>query len=284
QALVLHDHALGSLFIGVGRGVVYGLPPLLGVGVRQGTPFYAGYKVKPARPVEEIAGRFPPDRTEFVRQVFASAKKGREWYTLDPAAVGAALGEPRERIVRMVDYFEQEGLAEVQVTDARQRYTRRVDNADPEALADELEARFARREAAEVARVGQVAALVEHDGCQTRFLLAYFGEAREEPCGHCTWCETGRPTRFPALPERTPIGESLDGAAFRRLVAENREALGHPRQQARFLCGLSSPALTRAKLSRHPLYGALEERRFAEVLAWCGEGSAPAAVTPRPVR
>jgi len=35
------------------------------------------------------------------------------------------------------------------------------------------------------------------------------------------------------------------------------------------LCGLSSPALTRAKLSRHRLFGALEERPFQEVLAWC---------------
>jgi ATP-dependent DNA helicase RecQ len=45
--------------------------------------------------------------------------------------------------------------------------------------------------------------------------------------------------------------------------------LGHPRQAARFLCGLSSPALTKAKLTRHGLFGVFEERRFADVLAWC---------------
>ncbi|HEX2190010.1 MAG TPA: RecQ family zinc-binding domain-containing protein, partial [Longimicrobiaceae bacterium] len=145
--------------------------------------------------------------------------------------------------------------------------------ADAEALADELVERFARREAAEVARVGQVVELVEHDGCQTNFLLAYFGEARDEPCGHCTWCETGAPTRFPPRPERGPVERAVDVAALRRLAEENPAALGHPRQQARFLCGLSSPALTKAKLSRHPLFGALEERGFAEVLAWCGGAS-----------
>jgi ATP-dependent DNA helicase RecQ len=48
--------------------------------------------------------------------------------------------------------------------------------------------------------------------------------------------------------------------------------LGPARPAARFLCGLSSPALTRAKLTRHPLFGALAERRFPDVLAWCGEG------------
>jgi ATP-dependent DNA helicase RecQ len=242
---------------------------LMGV-LRQGTPFYAGYKVRPSRPLPDITGRFPEDRARFVDAVFGQARKGRDWYTLDPAGAAAALGESRDRIVRMVDYLQSEGLAEVQVTDARQRYTRLVEDADPEALADELEARFARREAAEVGRVRQVVDLVEHDGCQTRFLLAYFGEAREEPCGHCTFCETGAPTRFPRRPEPGPVERTIDAAAFRALVRENPAALGHPRQQARFLCGLSSPALTKAKLSRHPLFGALEERGFAEVLAWCG--------------
>ena len=41
------------------------------------------------------------------------------------------------------------------------------------------------------------------------------------------------------------------------LRAEHPEALGQPRQLARFLCGLSSPATTRERLSRHELYGAL---------------------------
>jgi ATP-dependent DNA helicase RecQ len=100
-------------------------------------------------------------------------------------------------------------------------------------------------------------------------MLEYFGEARGEPCGHCTWCETGRATTFPPRPDRGPVEGTIDAAAFRQLVRDNRGALGHPRQQARFLCGLSSPAITRAKLGKHPLNGALEDRGFAEVLAWC---------------
>jgi ATP-dependent DNA helicase RecQ len=41
-----------------------------------------------------------------------------------------------------------------------------------------------------------------------------------------------------------------------------------PRPCARFLCGLTSPATSRAKLTRDPLFGVLAERRFADVLAW----------------
>ena len=50
------------------------------------------------------------------------------------------------------------------------------------------------------------------------------------------------------------------------LRAEHPAELGQPRQLARFLCGLSSPATTRARLSRHELYGALAAHRFAAVL------------------
>ena len=70
------------------------------------------------------------------------------------------------------------------------------------------------------------------------------------------------------LPERAaPAGLDLDRAVLDELTAEHPTALGSPRQRARFLCGLSSPATTKAKLSRHALFGALAEQRFADVLA-----------------
>jgi ATP-dependent DNA helicase RecQ len=53
------------------------------------------------------------------------------------------------------------------------------------------------------------------------------------------------------------------------LASKHRDALGQPRQRARWLVGLTSPALTRAKLTRHPLFGALGGRSFREVLTWC---------------
>jgi ATP-dependent DNA helicase RecQ len=103
------------------------------------------------------------------------------------------------------------------------------------------------------------------------FLVSYFGELRQEPCGHCTWCLTGRAQKLPPARELPPLPGGLDTAAFHTLRTGHRYALGHPRQAARFLCGLSSPALTKAKLTRHGLFGVFEEHRFADVLAWCAD-------------
>ena len=55
------------------------------------------------------------------------------------------------------------------------------------------------------------------------------------------------------------------------LLRAQPDAPGQPRQQARFLCGLTSPAQSRARIGRNSLFGALDSLRFADVLAWCSE-------------
>jgi ATP-dependent DNA helicase RecQ len=244
---------------------------LLGV-LRQGTPFYAGYRARPLVPVTDIVARFEGERARFVAALFERSKKGREWYTLDPQALAEALKEDRGRVVRALEYLGEQGWVELTASDARQRYTRLVPQPDVEGLTAELAQRFARRESQEVARIAQVVELIRGPGCRTNALLEYFGEKREAPCGHCTWCETGKAPPFPPEPPSPPVGWTVDQAKLAEVVASAPRALATPRQRARFLCGLSSPAISRAKLTRHPLFGALEERRFTDVLAWCSEG------------
>jgi ATP-dependent DNA helicase RecQ len=243
---------------------------LLGV-VRQGTPFYAGYRIRLKTGLKEVVGRFSGERKDFVAGIFREAAFGRTWYTLNPEEVGVRLGSDRARVCRAVEYLGEQDLAEVQASDARLRFTRAATHADAGALVAELLERFARREAQEVGRVRDVVALAARDGCITAGLLAHFGEEGAPPCGHCTWCETRRAAVFPAPPPPPPI--RVDAGELRTLRQAHPDVLGAPRQQARFLCGLTSPAVSRARLGRHPLFGALEDHPFAEVLAWCEASS-----------
>ena len=241
---------------------------LLGV-LRQGTPFYAGYRIRLDLELRDLLDRFSGERREFVAGIFRHASLGRTWYALNPEAAAAALGADRGRVVRAVDYLGEQGWAEVQASDARQRFTRTETHVDVAALAAELVERFARREAQEVARVRDVVALAGRDGCITAGLLAHFGEEMAGECGHCSWCETRRAAVFPAPPPAPPIASRVDAAELRVLAAAHPGVFGEARQRARFLCGLTSPAVSRARLGRHPLFGALEDHRFGEVLAWC---------------
>jgi ATP-dependent DNA helicase RecQ len=238
--------------------------------LRQGTPRYEGYEVRPIMPVEEIVAQFPGEPGQFVAELFNHAKRGRTWYTLNPDEAAAALGQERRRVVRALEVLQERGWVELKAGDLRHRFTRLRRREDAAALTAELLERCLRREQHEVSRVQQVLDLVSQDGCQTNALVGYFGEAREQPCGHCTYCRSGRRQALPPPRELPPLPAGLDVAELHFCRDAYPEALGEPRQAARFLCGLTSPALTRAKLTRHPLFGALEERRFAEVLGWVG--------------
>ena len=122
--------------------------------LRQGTPFYAGYSLRPpASSLDDVFAGFDPARADFLRRVLASGKTGRIWTSIDPEQAAAALGEERSRIVAALGYLEQRGLVELKPADARQRYTVL---ARPDSLGDVLDRlaeRFDRREQAETERI-----------------------------------------------------------------------------------------------------------------------------------
>ncbi|MBN2024747.1 MAG: RecQ family ATP-dependent DNA helicase [Pirellulales bacterium] len=228
------------------------------------SPFYSEYKFQPQRSSQEILGRFDPSRAEFLKSVFAHAVKGRTWFTLDVDRVGRQIGQPRERIVAALGYLEESGDLRVEAAGVRQGYRVRNRPERTAELCDRLNERFALRERQDVARVRHVLDLADDKTCWTRHLLAYFGEDRE-PCGHCGRC-AGQPHE-PLAPARWPRPTDAQMAALRALLSERHKALALPRQIARFLCGLTSPATSRAKLRRHPLFGVFAATPFAEVLA-----------------
>jgi ATP-dependent DNA helicase RecQ len=238
--------------------------------LRQGTPFYAGYRLRPTgESFEAVYRRFDESRAGFLRRLIASGKTGRTWTTIEPDAAASALREPRGRIVTALEYLDEQGLIELQAAEVRQRYTVLARPDCENDVIERLLARFVRRERSETERIQNVLSLVTYDGCQVSALVAYFGEERAEPCGHCSHCLNGRSQRLPEPEPRRPIEAVVDVKSLVELRAGNTDSLGTPRQAARFLAGITSPASTRAKLTRHPLFGTLNDRRFLDILAWC---------------
>ncbi|MBT4141329.1 MAG: RecQ family ATP-dependent DNA helicase [Candidatus Latescibacteria bacterium] len=226
-------------------------------------PFYSAYKYQFKRPVEAVLTGYDTNRQAFLRALFDASKKGRVWDHLEPAVAAELLGEPRERIVAAVTYLEEQGDLEVQVTGLRHGF-RRIGNPDAVALAEELVHTFARREEQDIVRLNQVVAFAEHGGCLTRHLLAYFGEEMLTDCGHCDGCDHPEPKVLPRSPIRALGDVHRDVVAHVR--EEGHEALQHPRQLSRFLCGLTSPATSRARLGRHARFGGFAELPFSDVL------------------
>jgi len=229
-----------------------------------GTPFYADYRFQPLLGSGEILDRFEGERRVFLEGLFRQARKGRTWFSLDPAAAAAALGCDRERVIRALDWLGEQRMLEVKAAGVRNRYRRLRTPEDPDALADQLHQRMLRREDAEIARLGQVLALAAGEGCRSAALAAHFGETLAEPCGHCSGCRGEGAA--PAERRNPPIPPGL-GTELEPLL-ESEAQLATPRALARFLCGVTTPKLSRAKLGSHRLFGRLERMPFSEVLTW----------------
>ena len=236
--------------------------------LRAATPFYAGYRIKPISDLEAVCASLGDARGAFLRDVLAHAAVGRTWLTLDPEAAAGDLGQDRARIVSALDWLAAEGHVELRPSDVRHRY--RIDRRpdDQDALVSELMERFAAREDAEIGRVGMPLALATLDGCRTNALVGYFGEQRAEPCGHCSFCIDGRALPLPAPVPVEPLPAGVDESEIATLVSAHPRALATSRQQARLLCGITSPATSKARLGKHPLFARLADQRFADVLAW----------------
>ncbi len=233
--------------------------------LQAGTPFYSRYSFQPLKSSQEILAKFEGERREFLAQVLKQSRKAKIWFHVDLDQASQAIGQPRDRIVRAFDYLAEQRLIELRAEGVRQTYRRLQAPGDLNALADELYRRLVEREQREIGRLEQVLELAARDGCHTAMLAEHFGEQLAKPCGHCSWCRNSRqPVKL--LPRReAPIDDALWRRAM-TLVGEKRDVLGEPRALARFLCGLSSPRLSAAKLGGNPLFGAMSQTPFAKVL------------------
>ena len=88
-------------------------------------------------------------------------------------------------------------------------------------------------------------------------------------CGHCGRCLGEPPAPLPRSPH--PPLDDREADAVRALRADHPDAFATPRQLARFLCGIGSPGLTRAKLQRHADFGRLADVPFREVTAFASQ-------------
>ncbi len=227
-------------------------------------PFYDGYKVQFNRPLEEICAGYDAERAAFLHALFATARPGRVWSHLNPDESAAELNESRGRITAAIGYLEETGDLTVQVSGLRHGYRLQRLIADSGELIENLQETFAEREVRDIARLRLVLAYAEQSSCLTRQLLEYFGEQNTADCKDCSRCRRGAGAH---LSRTAPLDTgSAETEIVHRVSKENHPSLAHPRQLARFLCGITSPATTRDRLNRHPDFGALGAFPFRKVL------------------
>ena len=233
-------------------------------------PFYNTYRFQPQRSSKQILADHQASRARLLRGIFGQAKKRRVWFDIDVGQTVEATGATRAQVVGALCDLEQRGDLELRVTGIRQGYRLVRAPEDPDALVTTLADRFLAAEQRDLERIRRVLDLTSREGCVVRELLAYFGEELPGDCGHCDRCLGDQAPAVAPVPERLPDAGADE--MVEKLRGEAHAALARPRQMARFLCGLSSPATSysRPPLIRHPSFGGLRGVPFARVLTLVG--------------
>ncbi len=235
-----------------------------GVIVPRGTS-HAGSEVRLLRSIDVAVAGLPREDKEFLKRLFCTGRAGRLWHQFDHGQSAEVLGVSEDRVKHALADLDRHGEAVVRPHRLHHRY-RLGPNADQSvgSISVRLIERFETREAAEISRLHRVVNLCEVPQCLPQQMLGYFGE-NCTPCGDCTICRgEHKGGRLPGARRVDLTLEEVD--QIRRARAERHSALRQPRQIARFFCGLSSPATTRAQLHRDDRFGVLSELPFLAVL------------------
>jgi ATP-dependent DNA helicase RecQ len=256
-------------------------------------PFYTTYRIKLLRDLAQVLLGYDEHRQEFLRDLFATGEEARLWTTIDPDAAAEQLHCKRERIIQALTHLETHGDLVLKLSGIRHAYRRLKEPQDLAALTERMQELFLRREQQDLDRLQQVVSYAEENGCLNQHLLGHFGEQMVGGCGHCANCLQGDsaskvdPASSPVDPASCLIPESPSpdlteehAATIHALLTAKHAPLRTPRQLARFLCGLTSPATSRAwytpggskkraRLTTHDAFALLNNHPFADVLAYC---------------
>jgi ATP-dependent DNA helicase RecQ len=236
----------------------------LGGSIEATGTFFATYRIKLLRSQEKILAGCSTAERKFLQQLLGAGELKRWWLYFQPTLLAEKFNCPREKVVAALNGMHAAGDIILSVWGVRHRYKLKKPIEDLKQLTTGLIEKFQAREQSDLARVKQVIGLSAHRHCLTNYLTRHFGETLDQACGHCDRCR-GFPAKTLKRPKIRRITD-MEMTAIKDLVKEKHACLNTPRQLAKFLCGMASPAAIRARLTRHSTFGILSDQPFAEVL------------------
>ena len=216
---------------------------------------------------DALINRFQAERRDFIAAIFNNCIKKKLWTYVDIQAIMDNYATDRARIIVALEYFEQQGLLELQAKQSVERFDIVTRDFDAAELAKELFNVFLKKEQTEVQRIHNMIALFESDTCLSKELAHYFGEELDfEKCGHCSHCLTGQ-AHFESQIKMPDI-QTHD---FEKLSAEFIHAIGDAfsaNNLVKYLCGISTPIFRKYKIRALPYFANLEKYPYAQVKTW----------------
>ena len=233
--------------------------------------FYAEYRFKYLVDPEALLARFAGERQQFVAAIIQVCKRAKTWATVDFEALYQQHNAERSRVVKALDYFQEQGLIELESKQMTEVYSLLNTDFDPQRLSAELYTGFKQHEVTEVTRIHAMLDLFATEHCLGQRLAHYFGdENAPQRCGHCSVCH-GHVAHLPAPPGLPPLVDKNFMGLCGDFIHRHHEHTGQlpgAERLTRFLGGISVPLFTKLKARGIPGFAALEDYPYADVREW----------------
>ncbi|MBE9527330.1 MAG: RecQ family ATP-dependent DNA helicase, partial [Proteobacteria bacterium] len=230
--------------------------------------YYAEYKFKFLISENDIIQKFKGERQVFIQAVFQHSHKAKIWNTLDFEQLLKNYPTDRQRVIIALDYLQENGwiiLENKQMTDVYQVLNNQF---DINILATELYEKFKHKEQAQIQRIKEMLTLFQSSHCLSKQLSHYFGDTQlTENCGHCSVCQ-GNYQIWPEAIENL----SINPVELRLMTSKLNDAIMSQYAQpasidlcCRYLCGITTPWLTKVRARKLGDFGRYEHYGYAEV-------------------
>ncbi len=228
--------------------------------------YFADYRFKLIKTKQEILTHFQGERQAFVESIFQCAPKARVWHQLDFDALYQYHNAPRQRVVAAIDYFNEQGWVELESKQITEVY-QVLDTDQPVAqLALELYNLFEQKEASEIGRIRNMVELFESDQCLSHQLARYFADEKApEQCGHCSVC-AGQVAKLPGSHHEHHLAAIEQIQQWIEPFLQACPSSVTDQSVARFLCGITTPLITKTKAKKMEGFATLEHLPFADVV------------------
>lgn len=215
-----------------------------------------------------IINKFDEERKDFVKEIFNNCHTKKIWTHVDIEGIlGCYAGADRQRVIAALDYFAEKGWIELQSRQTIEVYEILTRDFDVNTVGKKMCGLFKSKEEHEIQRIHNMVAFFESSSCISKRLAHYFGEdINKDRCGHCSYCKSGQ-----AVIEHTIELQPLDSFRLSELAGEFIKVAGNHCSSlnvAKFLCGISSPLLTKLNVKKLDHFGVLERYPFMEVKEW----------------
>jgi hypothetical protein len=228
--------------------------------VRATTPVYTKYTFKES---PAYARAIASDNSPAGEAIRKFATKKTKLYSIDIDQAAALTNTPRNEIVRVLNALSETNVIELKPAGVWNVYriTKPLPKtkAEIKKLVDSIYAVMETREDESLKRTDEMLNLITGEACFAGALAQHFGDSLpggKQECGQCTWCLTHR-----AIVQQAPPPVPFNAKAFNAIL-EAVPFRDDARLLARLAFGIASPRLTGLKMTRHALFGSMEDHAF----------------------